>query len=478
VPDLDAVVVGSGPNGLAAAITLAEAGLSVRVIEGAPTAGGGCRTDDSTFPGVRYDVCSAVHPLALASPFFRHLDLPGRGLTLLQPEVAFAHPIGGDRAGAALPSVDDTAAGLGSDGEAWRGLFGPLVRNADPIVAAVLAPMRGVPDHPLAAARFGPPAVRSAAGLARRFHTEEARGLIAGVAAHGMRPLNRPATGGFGGLLALLAQSVGWPLVEGGSQRITDLLVELLEKYGGTVETGHWVRSLDELPPAKATLLDVSPAALLEMAGDRLSPSYRRSLERYKYGPGICKVDWVLSGPVPWTAEACRRAGTVHVGGTFEQVARSEAEVAKGQHPESPYVLAVQPSVVDPTRAPSGQHVLWAYCHVPNGSTVDMTERIEAQLERFAPGFRDLVVHRATRTAADEAQMNPNYVGGDINVGAATLWQTLVRPTPRWNNYRTPVRGLYLCSSATPPGGGVHGMCGNFAARSAIHDVFGGPRPN
>ena len=473
----DAVVVGAGPNGLAAAITMAAAGLSVHVVEGADTPGGGCRTEELMLPGARHDVCSTVHPLALASPFLSRLNLDKRGVRLLQPEVAFAQPLDGGRAGAVLPSVDTTADTLGSDARAWRRLFGPLAERADAIVPAVLAPMRGVPDRPLQAARFGPPAVRSAKGLARRFESEEARALIAGVSAHSMRPLDRPVTGGFGLLLGLLAQTVGWPVVEGGSQRLTDALVGVLSDLGGTVETGQWVSSLDELPRSEAVLLDLAPTQLAALAGDRLPASYQRALRRYEYGPGVCKVDWVLSGPVPWAAEACRRAGTVHVGGTFEEVARAEAEVAAGRHADSPYVLVVQPSLVDPTRAPAGQHVLWAYCHVPNGSDVDMTERIEAQIERFAPGFRDLVVARSVLTAVDEQRLHPNYVGGDINVGAATLMQTVARPTLRWNNYRTPLRGVYLCSSATPPGGGVHGMCGEFAARTALRDVFGVKEP-
>ncbi|HET7312135.1 MAG TPA: NAD(P)/FAD-dependent oxidoreductase [Mycobacteriales bacterium] len=471
--DLDAVVVGAGPNGLAAALTLAAAGLSVRVVEGADTVGGGCRTAELTEPGVRHDVCSTVHPLAAASPFFTWLGLQDRGVELLHPEVAFAHPLDGGPAGAVVRSVDETSAGLGAAGKEWQRTFGPLADRADAIVPAVLAPLRGLPRQPVRAARYAPIALRSAAGVAGRFDDPRARALVAGVSAHAMLPLDRLPTGAFGALLTVLAHSVGWPVVRGGSQVLVDVLTRTLREWGGEVVTGQWVSSLDELPPSRVVLLDVAPSQLAGIAGDRLPKSYRASLRRYRYGPGVCKVDWTLSGPVPWLDEACRRAGTVHVGGTFEQVAAAEAEVAAGRHPEQPFVLAVQPTVVDPSRAPAGRHVLWAYCHVPPYSTVDMTAAIEAQIERFAPGFRDLVVARSTLTAADEQELHPNYVGGDINVGMATLRQMLFRPTVRWDQYSTPDPSVFLCGSATPPGGGVHGMCGQYAARSALRRMFG-----
>ena len=467
----DAVVVGSGPNGLAAALTLARVGLSVDVYERADSPGGGCRTEELTLPDFLHDVCSAVHPLLLASPFFRGTDLAARGVTLRAPRVAFAHPLDGGRAAAVFASVDETADGLGADAESYRRLLQPLVRQADLIVPAVLAPLRSVPGHPGAIARFGLLGLLPARVVARRFATEEARALLGGVAAHAIRPLDSPLTGAFGLLLTMLAHSEGWPLVEGGSARIVDALVSELDSLGGRVITGRWVRSLDELPRARATLLDVSPRQLLDLAGDRLPHRYRQALGRFQYGPGICKVDWALAGPVPWAASACREAGTVHLGGTLAEVARSESEVAAGRHPERPYCIAVQPGIVDPTRAPEGRHTLWAYCHVPAGSSVDMTGRIESQIERFAPGFHDLVLARATMTAAEAERHNPNYVGGDINSGAATLRQTIFRPTLQWNPYRTAVRGLYLCSASTPPGGGVHGMCGNHAARVAIEDL-------
>jgi phytoene dehydrogenase-like protein len=471
--DLDAVVVGAGPNGLAAALTLAAAGLSVRVVEGAPTVGGGCRTAEITEPGVRHDVCSTVHPLAAASPFFRWLGLEERGVRLLHPEIAFAHPIHGGGAGAVHRSVDATAAGLDGDGAAWRRTFAPLAERAEAIVPAVLAPLRGVPAQPLRASRFAPISLRSASGVAGRFDGDRARGLVAGVSAHAMLPLDRLPTGAFGALLTVLAHAVGWPVVEGGSQAVVDVMAATLREWGGEIVTGQWVSSLDQLPPARAVLLDVAPAQLADITGDRLTQRHRAALRRFRYGPGVCKVDWTLSGPVPWLDDECRRAGTVHVGGTFEQVASAEADVAAGRHPDRPFVLAVQPSVVDPSRAPAGRQVLWAYCHVPASSTVDMTDAIEAQIERFAPGFRDLVVARSTLTAADEEEMHPNYIGGDINVGAATLRQMLFRPTVRWDQYSTPDPSIYLCGSATPPGGGVHGMCGQYAARSALRHVFG-----
>jgi phytoene dehydrogenase-like protein len=467
----DAIVVGSGPNGLAAALTLARAGLLVDVFEGAATAGGGCRTEELTLPGFQHDVCSAVHPLAAASPFFLRTGLAARGVTLRFPKVAFAHPLDGGRAAAVAGSVDETAGGLGADGGAYRRLFAPLVRDAQLTLPAILAPLRSVPGHPLALARFGADGLLPASLLARRFKTEEAQALFAGVAAHSMLPLGAPVTSAFGLILTMAAHTVGWPVVEGGSARIADALVAELTSLGGRLETGRWVQSLDSLPPARTVLLDVTPRQLVAMAGDRLPARQRQALQRFRYGPGVCKVDWALSGPVPWEAAACREAGTVHLGGTLAEVARSEADVNAGRVPERPYCIVTQPGVVDPSRAPAGCHTLWGYCHMPAGSAVDACDRIEAQIERFAPGFRDLVLARAVRTAAEMEQHNPNYVGGDINSGAATLRQTFFRPTSRWNPYRTALPGLYLCSASTPPGGGVHGMCGEGAARAALADL-------
>jgi phytoene dehydrogenase-like protein len=471
--DVDAVVVGSGPNGLAAAVTLAAAGLRVQVIEGAPTIGGGCRTEELTLPGFRHDVCSAAHPLAVASPFFQRFGLTARGVTLAWPEVEFAHPLDGGRAAIVTRSVAETAAGLGADGRAYRRLLGPLTSHMDDVLEAILAPLRKPPAHPLAAANYGRRAILPAAAVARRWHGDEARAIMAGAAAHAMMPLTAVPTAGIGLMLVGLAHAVGWPVVAGGSARITDAMAAALVANGGRIETGRWVRSLAELPSARAILLDVSPRTLVRLAGDELPGRYRAALRRFRYGPGVCKVDFALSGPVPWTNAGCRRAGTLHLGGRFEQVAAAEAEVAAGKHPDRPYVLVVQPGVADPSRAPAGRQTLWTYCHVPSGSAIDMTDRIEAQIERFAPGFRDLVLAQSVRTAADEEGRNPNYVGGDISVGMQTLRQTIAGPVPRWNPYRTPARGVYLCSSSTPPVPGVHGRCGELAALTALRDVFG-----
>lgn len=471
--EADAIVVGSGPNGLAAAVTLAAAGLRVQVIEGAASPGGGCRTEELTLPGFRHDVCSAAHPLALASPFFRRFDPGARGVRFAHPEVVYAHPLDGGRAAVVTRSVADTAARLGGDAAAYQKLIQPLAAGGNALADAVLSSMRRPPRYSGALATYARLGLRSAATVAGRFRTDEARALFAGVAAHGMLPLTASPTAGVGLLLGSVAHTAGWPVVEGGSARLTDAMVGAIADAGGQVQTGHWVRSLAELPPAPATLLDVSPRAFLSLAGDRLPARYRDALARFRYGAGICKVDFALSGPVPWRNEAARRAGTLHLGGGFEEIAAGEAAVARGEHPGSPYVLVVQAGVADPTRAPRGQHALWAYCHVPSGSTVDMTARIEAQIERFAPGFTDLVLARHTRTAAQEEALNPNYVGGDIACGAQTVRQVLARPVARWNPYRTPLRGVYLCSSATPPGPAVHGRCGELAALTALRDVFG-----
>ncbi|MGC1183915.1 MAG: NAD(P)/FAD-dependent oxidoreductase [Candidatus Dormiibacterota bacterium] len=469
----DAIVVGSGPNGLAAAVTMAAAGLKVLVIEGAGSPGGGCRTEELTLPGYHHDVCSTAHPLALASSFFRRFDLPSRGVRIVHPEVVFAHPLDGDRAALVHRSVKETAAGLGVDRRAYRRLMGPLVRHADEIADWIFSAERRPPRNPFAMAGYGLQGIRSASAIARRFRSAEARGLFAGVSAHAMRPLTSPPTAGVGLLLTFLAHSVGWPFVEGGSAKLTEALVAALEAGGGRLETDRWIRSLDELPAAKAVILDVTPRQFLDLAGDRISGHYRRSLEAFRYGSGVCKVDYALSGPVPWSNPGCRQAGTVHLGGTFEEVARAEADVAAGRHPVFPYVLTVQATTADPTRAPQGGHTLWAYCHVPPGSDVDMTPQIESQIERFAPGFRDLVLARVHRTAKDQEAHNPNCVGGDIASGTQDIRQTFIRPTLRWDPYRTPLPGTYLCSSSTTPGPGVHGRCGELAALSALRHSFG-----
>jgi phytoene dehydrogenase-like protein len=461
----EAVVVGAGPNGLAAAITLARAGRAVLVLERADTIGGGARTADLTLPGFRHDVCAAVHPLAAGSPFFRALALDAHGLDLVHPPSPLAHPLDDGTAVLLERSVGATATGLGPDARAYRTLMEPLVDAATPLIDALLGP----PRHPIALARFGLSALRSAAGLARaRFEGPRARALFAGLAAHSMLPLEQSPSAAFGLVLALLGHACGWPVARGGSQRIADALASLLRGLGGEIVTGRPVASLEELPPARCVLLDVTPRQLLALAGRRLPESYRRRLARYRYGPGSCKVDWALDGPIPWRAGACRRAATVHVGGTLEEIAAAEAAATRGEHPERPFVLLAQPSLFDPTRAPAGKHTVWGYCHVPNGSAVDMAERIERQVERFAPGFRDRILARHVMTATDLERYNPNYVGGDINGGLQDLWQLFARPVARLVPYATPVRGLYLCSASTPPGGGVHGMCGARAARAAL----------
>jgi phytoene dehydrogenase-like protein len=468
----DAIVVGSGPNGLAAAIRLAQAQVRVLLIEARPTVGGGLRTGEQTLPGFRHDLCSAIHPLGLASPFLRTLPLADYGLTWIQPELPVAHPLDDGTAVALHRSLEAMGDSIGRDGGRWRQLFAPLVEHWEQLAPMLLSPLP-LPRSPLALAQMGVRAFWPAAGLARWIFAEErARALFAGLAGHSILPLEQIMTASFGLVLGILGHAVGWPLPQGGSQQIADALAAHLRSLGGEIVTGQPVASLDELPPARAILLDITPRQLLRMAGARLPAGYRRQLERYRYGPGAFKIDYALAGPVPWRASECRRAGTVHLGGTLDEIAAAERMVAGGQHPPRPYVLVAQQSLFDGTRAPAGKQTLWAYCHVPNGSTVDMTAAIEAQIERFAPGFRDLVLARRIHTPADLEQYNPNYVGGDINGGMQDLRQMWTRPVPRWNPYATPLKGVYLCSSATPPGGGVHGMCGYHAAERVLRTHF------
>ena len=466
---IDAIVVGAGPNGLAAAITLARAGRSVRVYEAAATAGGGTRTAELTLPGFHHDVCSTILPLTLASPFFRTIDLAARGVEMLHPDAPLAHPLDGGRAGVLLRSMAAGTEGLTeADARAWRRLFEPLARDSEKLGTELLQPVVHLPRHPLALARFGLPALRSADGLARgRFKDDAARALFAGIAAHSMLRLDRPLSASFGLVLGTYAHAVGWPMARGGAGTVAAALVDELTAAGGELVTGQRVASLADLPPARTVLLDVTPRQLVAIAGGRLPAGTRRQAERFRYGSGVFKVDWALDGPVPWTADGPRRAATVHLGGTLEEVASSEADVAAGRHPDKPYVLFVQYAAWDPSRAPDGKATAWAYCHVPAGSTVDMTDRIEAQVERFAPGFRDRILARHTHSPAQMEAYDENYVGGDINGGIQDIRQLIFRPWLTRDPYHVG-NGLYLCSSSTPPGGGVHGMSGMLAARSAL----------
>jgi phytoene dehydrogenase-like protein len=468
---IDAIVVGSGPNGLAAAIALAQAGRSVAVLEGAATVGGGTRTAELTLPGYRHDVCSAVHPLAYGSPFLRTLPLAEHGLAYLWPELSLAHPLDGGEAVELHRSVDQTAAGLGPDGDAYRSLMGPIAARWEALAGDLLGPLR-VPRHPIAAASFGLRALRSASGLLGRFQGPRARALVAGNAAHAMQPLEGAATASFALVLLALGHTAGWPFAAGGSQAIADAMAAYLRSLGGEIETGTTVRSLDDVRGARCVLFDVTPRQLDEIAGAALSVRYRRSLARFRYGPGVVKADYALAGPVPWTAPACRIAGTVHLGGTAEEIEAAEGEVARGSAAARPFVLVAQPSVVDPSRAPGDGHVLWAYCHVPNGYAGDAAETIEAQIERFAPGFGALVRGRSVLGPRELEAYNPNYIGGDINGGAASITQLLTRPVIRPVPYRTSNPRLLLCSSSTPPGGGVHGLCGWYAAKAALRGVL------
>lgn len=468
----NAVVIGAGPNGLAAAIVLAEAGHSVLLVEANHTLGGGCRTTELTLPGFLHDTCSAIHPLAAASPIFRRLPLAAHGLEWIQPPNALAHPFDDGTAAILTRSVDETAASLGDDAAAYAALFAPLVKDFDILRDQLLGPFR-LPRHPIALARFGIHALRSSNSLARaRFEGPRARAFFAGLAAHSILDLSQTATAAFGLVLGLFGHAVGWPIPAGGSQSIANALAAHFRSLGGTIQTGTAVTSLTVAEGADAVLFDVSPRQLVDIAGDQLPSWYRRQLGRYRYGPGVFKVDWALDGPVPWTAPECTKAGTIHLGGTMEEIAKSEHEVLSGSHPDFPYVIVAQQSLFDRTRSPDGKHTLWAYCHVPNGSTVDMTCPIEAQIERFAPGFRERILKRSVMDTAALAAGNANYIGGDVNGGMQDLRQLFTRPVPRLDPYATPNRRLFLCSASTPPGGGVHGMSGYYAAQSALRRAW------
>jgi phytoene dehydrogenase-like protein len=466
----DAVVVGSGPNGLVGAVTLAGAGLRVLLLEGEAEFGGGLRSAALTLDGFTHDVCSTVLPLALASKAFRDLVLP---VEWAFPQVQAAHPLDGQDAVLVHRDVAQTAAGLGSarDARAWRRSVGATARGGFGLVDSLLSPL-SVPRAPLRLARYGALGALPATVLARGiFGGERAQALLAGMAAHSMVDLRAPITGGYGLLLAALAHQVGWPVVRGGSRRLAAALVGRLASLGAVAESGHRVRDLSDVPAARVILLDLTPAQVLAVCGDRLPAGYAQRLRRFRYGPGVFKLDWALSGPVPWKDPAVAAAGTVHLGGTLAEIAAGEAEVAAGRHPERPYVLAVQPCAADPSRAPAGRHVLWAYCHVPNGSTVDMTTAIEEQVERFAPGFRDQILARAAHDTAALERHDPNLVGGDIGGGHAGLAQFIRRPRLSPHPWATPLPGVYMCSASTPPGGGVHGMGGYHAARRALAGI-------
>jgi len=467
----DAVIVGSGPNGMAAAIRLAQAGLSVLVLEANETFGGAARSAEFTLPGFIHDLGSAIHPLSIGSPFFRRLSLEKHGLHWVHPEFPLAHPLDRAREAALKRSVTETAIGLGVDGDSYVRLMSPFITGWETLAPEVLKPILHWPRHPLQWARFGSRALRSAASLARgSFKDEPARALFAGLSAHSFLALDVPGSAAFGLVLGTLAHTVGWPLPRGGAQQIANALVAHLRASGGELAPHSPVRNIDELPLARAVLLDLTPKQVLRVAGHKLPASYRRRLERYRYGPGVFKLDYALTEAIPWQTAACRGAGTVHVGGTFSEVCASENEVASGRLPQNPFVLVAQPSIFDSTRAPLGKHTAWAYCHVPNGSAFDMTERVENQIERFAPGFRDCVLARHKSDCHELERKNANLIGGDINGGAADLRQMVARPVFSPKPYRTPVPGLYLCSASTPPGGGVHGMCGFHAAECVLKD--------
>lgn len=469
--EYDAVVVGAGPNGLAAAITLQQTGLSVLLIEGKTEVGGGLSTQELTLPGFLHDTCSAIHPLAAGSPFFRTLPLSEHGLEFVYPAVAAAHPLDGGGAAVLKGSVEETARLLGIDEQKYKKLMLEITNDWPLIANDVLAPLH-FPKHPVSMARFGLKALTSALQLAKRFNTKEARGLWAGMTAHSIQPLSNYATSAIGCVLMAVGHLQGWPVPIGGSRAIAQALASYFVSIGGKIETGQYISSLQQLPSAQAVLFDVTPKQLLEIAGHKFSSYYQWQLKRYRYGMGVFKIDWALDDAIPFTAEECRQAGTVHLGNTIEEIAASEQLASEGGHPEKPFVLLAQQSLFDATRAPKGKHTAWAYCHVPNSSTVDMTEAIEKQVERFAPGFRERIIGRHTMNTKQMQEHNPNYIGGDINGGVIDIGQLFTRPALRYSPYRTSAKGIYICSSSTPPGGGVHGMCGYHAAKQALKDIF------
>lgn len=470
----DAVVVGSGPNGLAAAITLARQSLAVLLLEGDEKIGGGLRSAGLTLPGFTHDICATVHALGVSSPILRSLDLASHGLNWVFSPAAVAHPLDDGTAVVLRPGLETLREDLGQDGHAMERILGPMVQGWDSLVEGILGPLR-LPRDPLLLGKFGMKAVLSAVGLARgHLRTSRARALLAGLAAHSALPLDRPMSASVGLVLGAAAVSVGWPLVKGGSQALADAMASVFRSLGGEIQCNCWVRSLAEIPKARATLLDLTPRNLAMLGEGVFPPAYMRRLEDYPLGPAAFKVDWALSGPIPWRAKECFLAATVHLGGGMEEIAQGEASVWEGRVPEKPFVLLVQPTLFDPTRAPEGRHVAWAYCHVPNGWDSDITERIERQVERFAPGFRETILARSVWGPRRFEEHNPNYTGGDFLGGPQDPVRLLVRPLGRWRPYRTPRKGVYLCSSSMHPGGGAHGMCGHSAARLALADLFSG----
>ncbi len=468
----DVVVIGAGPNGLSAGIEIARAGHSVCILEAGDSIGGGMRTAELTLPGFHHDICSAIHPMAILSPFFQSLQLKQWGLEWSFSPAAVAHPLPDGSAALLYKDLSRTAEQLGEDGKNWREIFDPFTRSSFAFFSEILRPLR-VPGRPLLMAKFGLLALQSSVDLAKHyFRNPKARALFAGCAGHSFLPLESKGSASFGLVLAIGGHAVGWPLAVGGSKKIADALAACFQSFGGQIKTGHQVNSMRDLPEARVYLFDVTPRQLLQIAGDSLPRRYSNQLSKFRYGPGVFKVDWALNEPIPWTNRDCLQAATVHVGGTMEEISRCESEVWNNKHPENPFVLLAQQSIFDPGRAPAGKHTAWAYCHVPNGSDFDMTENIERQIERFAPGFRDLILARHTFNSHQMQAYNANYVGGDISGGANNLAQLIARPVIRMNPYSTPHPKIFLCSSSTPPGGGVHGMCGFLAARSVLRKVF------
>ena len=471
--DYDAVIVGSGPNGLAAAILLQQNGLSVLVIEGKEEIGGGMRTAELTLPGFKHDICSAIHPLGAGSPFFQQLPLEQHGLEYIYPEYAAAHPFDNGTAAVLMNSVEGTAKRLGADESAYLKLMQPIVRDWPSIAPDVLGPLR-FPKYPLKMASFGLSAITSAAFLAKRFKTTGGKALFAGMAAHAMQPLSKLITSAAGLVLMANGHLKGWPMAKGGSVNIANALASYFIAIGGKIETGLYIKSIEQLPSSNALLFDVSPKQLLQIAGHKFSSLYKWQLERYRYGMGVFKIDWALDAPIPFTAADCMRSATVHLGNTIEEIAAGEQQTWHGGYPEKPFVLLAQQSNFDPSRAPAGKQTAWAYCHVPNGSKTDRTAAIENQVERFAPGFKERILARHTMNTGQMEEYNPNYIGGDINCGVIDIGQLFTRPVLRRSPYKTSAKGIYLCSASTPPGGGVHGMCGYNSAKRVLKDIFGG----